>query len=285
MNDPRPSRRHGFHLPAMTSPPVILSLGAGVQSSTLALMAAKGEVTPMPVAAIFADTQAEPASVYRWLDWLETQLPFSVHRVTQGNLAADSTRLRRAKKGGHVYVRTTVPAFVNFDSGENGMLWRKCTHDFKLVPLKRKAREIMRSLGAKRLIQWVGISLDEAHRMKPAREKYIETQWPLIEKRISRRDCLNWMETHGYPKPPRSACVFCPYHHDHEWLRLMREEPAEFAKAEQFERDLQAAAAQCQTTKSVPYLHRSLRPLGQALFDASRQTDLFGNECEGMCGV
>lgn len=47
----------------------ILSLGAGVQSSTLALMAAAGEITPMPQAAIFADTQAEPASVYKWLDW------------------------------------------------------------------------------------------------------------------------------------------------------------------------------------------------------------------------
>jgi hypothetical protein len=54
----------------MSEPIHILSLGAGVQSSTLALMAAAGEVTPMPTAAIFADTQDEPASVYRWLDWL-----------------------------------------------------------------------------------------------------------------------------------------------------------------------------------------------------------------------
>jgi len=42
----------------------VLSLGAGVQSSTMALMAAKGEITPMPDCAIFADTQAEPQSVY-----------------------------------------------------------------------------------------------------------------------------------------------------------------------------------------------------------------------------
>ena len=40
----------------------IISLGAGVQSSTMAMMAAAGEITPMPHAAIFADTQAEPAS-------------------------------------------------------------------------------------------------------------------------------------------------------------------------------------------------------------------------------
>ena len=45
----------------------ILSLGAGVQSSTLALMAVRGEIE-MPEAAIFADTGAEPKSVYEYLD-------------------------------------------------------------------------------------------------------------------------------------------------------------------------------------------------------------------------
>ena len=50
--------------------PQYVSLGAGVQSSAMALMAAAGEISPMPRAAIFADTQAEPDSVYRWLDWL-----------------------------------------------------------------------------------------------------------------------------------------------------------------------------------------------------------------------
>ena len=69
-----------------TDPMHILSLGAGVQSSTLALMAAKGEVGPMPMAAIFSDTQAEPKEVYDWLDWLEKQLPYPVYRVTAGNL-------------------------------------------------------------------------------------------------------------------------------------------------------------------------------------------------------
>ena len=42
----------------------VLSLGAGVQSSTLALMASRGEIGPMPDCAIFADTGAEPAKVY-----------------------------------------------------------------------------------------------------------------------------------------------------------------------------------------------------------------------------
>ncbi len=55
----------------MNGPIHIISLGAGVQSSTMALMAAHGEIEPMPDAAIFADTQNEPQRVYEWLDWLD----------------------------------------------------------------------------------------------------------------------------------------------------------------------------------------------------------------------
>ena len=94
----------------MTEPIHILSLGAGVQSSCLALMAAKGEVGPMPVAAVFADTQAEPASVYKWLDWLETQLPFPVYRVTAGSLTKESLRVYVNKKTGNPYLRALIPA-------------------------------------------------------------------------------------------------------------------------------------------------------------------------------
>jgi hypothetical protein len=54
----------------------ILSLGAGVQRSVLALMAARGELPtfPRPEAAVFADTGSEPVFVHRHLDWLRPEL-------------------------------------------------------------------------------------------------------------------------------------------------------------------------------------------------------------------
>lgn len=64
----------------------VISLGAGVQSSTMALMAKHGEITPMPDAAIFADTGAEPIGVYNWLLQLEEKLPCPIYRVSAGNL-------------------------------------------------------------------------------------------------------------------------------------------------------------------------------------------------------
>ncbi len=66
----------------------VLSLGAGVQSTTLALMAVHGEIGPMPDVAVFADTEWEPEPVYEHLRWLMSGniLPFPVHRVSAVNL-------------------------------------------------------------------------------------------------------------------------------------------------------------------------------------------------------
>lgn len=189
----------------MSNPIHILSLGAGTQSSTLALMAARGEVGPMPAAAIFADTQAEPPSVYRWLDWLEKQLPFPVHRVTAGSLTERITTTRVNRKTGALYYSNMIPAFTLNPDGTKGIVGRSCTSNFKIVPIMKKARQlggIRRGQKTVGVVQWIGISLDEVYRMKPSRDPWAESIWPLIELRMTRHDCLRWMERNGYPTPP-----------------------------------------------------------------------------------
>ena len=251
-------------------------------------MASAGEITPMPVCAIFADTQAEPKSVYMWLDWLEKQLPFPIRRVTQGSLSADTLRLRTRKDGGGFYNYSGVPAFTLSHKGKMGIMPRQCTGDYKLAPIKREIRKIMKEMGAKHSIQWIGISCDEIWRKKPSRVRYSENRHPLVDMGITRRDCLAWMDSHGFPRPPRSACVFCPYHNDHEWRQLKADEPEEFARAVEFERAFQAAKKQTIRLRSVPYLHTSRIPLDQVDFSTEEergQGNLFNNECEGLCGV
>ena len=80
----------------------VISLGAGVQSTVLYLMAALGELEPKPEAAIFADTQWEPVHVYRHLDWLQSlELDIPIVRVSAGNLYAntwDGSRLDTVRR-------------------------------------------------------------------------------------------------------------------------------------------------------------------------------------------
>ncbi len=271
----------------MTDPIHVISLGAGVQSSTMALMAAHGEITPMPTCAIFADTGDEPESVYKWLDWLESALPFPVVRVKAGVLSEASTRVRTAKVSGNKYLSPGIPAFFD-TNGKKGIGARQCTRTFKIDVINREIRR--QRAKNQHVICWIGISRDEAIRMKPSRKPYIGNTWPLIDKKMTRQDCLDWMQARGYPRPPRSACVYCPYHSDAEWLRLQTDEPDEFRRAVAFEKRYMAAVSEATALHGVPYLHASRQPLETLDFsklvkERRAEPDLFNNECEGMCGV
>lgn len=107
----------------------VLSLGAGVQSTTLALMAAHGEIGPMPDCAIFADTGWKPNAIYEHLAWLRTPnvLPFPVHIVSAGNLRADLIAASRGERWASIpaFTRTVTPAGSElpvYDEDENGNL-------------------------------------------------------------------------------------------------------------------------------------------------------------------
>lgn len=268
----------------------VLNLGAGVQSSTLALMAAAGEITPMLDFAIFADTQAEPASVYKWLDWLERQLPFPVHRVTKGNMTEAMMTFRTAKDG-RVWTKSMIPAFMQAPDGNIGLLGRSCTANYKITPILQNLRRlcgIKRGEKNLKITQWIGISYDEIQRMKPSRDKWTQHRWPLIELEMRRHDCIAWLKKHGYPEPPRSACSYCPFHSNKEWRRLRDHEPEAFAEAVRVEQELQRIKAATDNKRSVPWLHKSCVPLDQVNLSTEMdagQIDMFGNECEGLCGV
>jgi hypothetical protein len=260
-----------------------------VQSSTLALMFASGEFEgthPMPEVAVFADTGAEPAKVYEWLDWLEKRLPFKVERVSAGNLKEDTLR---AVQGGRF---AGPPFYTESDTGREGVLRRQCTREYKVAPLTQFARRFCglayRQRAPKGEIlarQYIGISLDEAVRMKPAREAWLKHEWPLIDKGMTRQHCLEWMDAKGYPRPSKSSCTFCPYHDDGLWREMKLNDPQAWEDAVQMDEAIRNGVRG--TTQKL-YLHRSLKPLAEVDLrnaEDAGQRVLFGDECEGMCGV
>lgn len=273
----------------------ILSLGAGVQSSTLALMAEHGDIETIDCA-IFADTQSEPKAVLDWLDWLETKVNFPIHRVTVGSLYDDQLEIKTIRKGdnaGKTCIHGRIPVFILNPDGTTGMFGRKCTSDYKITPIERKVKEL---IGIKRfsknnplmIEQLIGISVDEAQREKPSQRAEIRNIFPLLDLYMTRNDCLNWMKKHGYPEPPKSACTFCPFHSDAMWEEVKKS--PEWESVVHFERELQRLAKEDDLTRGIPYLHRDCVPIDQVIFKPKthlklHQLNLFGNECRGMCGV
>ena len=266
-----------------------LSLGAGVQSSTLALMIAHGELEPVE-AAIFADTGWEPVRVYEWLNWLESEIqqcphPFPIYRVSEGNLRED--QIKATNTTGQRFA--AVPWFLKMPNGDTAMGRRQCTSEYKIKPVHRKLRELLGYQKGERIHKGacqllMGISLDEIFRMKPSGRQWLVHTWPLIDQRMSRRDCLAWMEGRQYPMPPKSSCIGCPFHSDHEW-RLIRNDPEAWADAIAVD-----AAIRNPTNgiKGQQFMHRSCVPLAEVDLSTAAdhgQIDMFNNECEGMCGV
>lgn len=270
----------------------ILSLGAGVQSTTMALMAAHGEIE-RPDCAIFADTGWEPRKVYEHLEWLTRQVHnhFPVHVVSAGNILSDIDLVLEGKAIRGMGRAATAPFFAIGKDGKGAPLRRQCTNHYKIEPINAKLREMLGLKPRQRLPKTpvvqvlIGISMDEIYRMKPAQEAWIERQWPLIDKRMTRSDCLLWMERNGYPTPPKSSCVGCPYHSDAEWRRIRDEAPVEFSEAVALDKRIRGGFG---GTRSKLFLHRSLKPLDEVDLSTAEergQGNLFNNECEGMCGV
>jgi hypothetical protein len=266
----------------------IISLGAGVQSTTMALMAAHGEITPMPDCAIFADTGWEPAHVYKHLEWLIPQLPFPVHIVKGGNIHDDAIAgFSECTKGQRF---PSIPWFVINPDGSNGIGRRQCTAHYKIEPLHRKERELLgvgrRGHMKKGAIEkWLGISVDEVIRATPNRLQYEINRFPLIEQRMSRGDCIEWLKRHDYPVPSKSACIGCPFHDNASW-RDLRSRPDEWKQAVEMDKAIRDQT--WRGFKGQQFMHRDCVPLDQVDLSTAEdrgQLNLFINECEGMCGV
>lgn len=266
----------------------VLSFGAGVQSSTVAMMMLHGEIERADLA-IFADTCAEPAVVYEWLAWMREKLEaggMPLHVVRQG--AGLTANMEQGTQG---KAHCSNPPFFTTCGG---VLKRNCTRDYKIAPIYR---EIQRVREKRPVVQIFGISFDERRRCAlPMRRYIVANDYPLVNREMTRIDCKRWMLHHGYPVPPRSACVYCPYRCDAEWRRMRETDPQAWEEAcrvdELCRRDLPGVRAKGKHLQQECFVHRSLVPLR----DVDLSTDIDRGQqtlpgfdswadCEGMCGL
>ena len=115
--------------------------------------------------------------------------------------------------------------------------------------------------------QWVGISIDEAQRMKGSRDKWIGLRYPLVERMMSRNDCILWLHNnYNGLEVPKSSCIGCPFHDNNTWRNLTE---TEFIDA-----CLVDDAIRSTRIKFTNYLHKKRIPL--------REVDLRTPEDKGQ---
>jgi hypothetical protein len=273
----------------------VLSLGAGVQSTTVYLLALNGKIPAIDFA-IFADTQEEPRSVYSHLWWLAQQgAPILIDSV--GSLGAH-LQTGRNSSGGRC---ASIPAFTRpgWMHTATGMTRRQCTKEYKTALVEQMIRR--RCFGLKprqrlpkgTIVEYIfGISRDEMGRgariqARLAKQaKWAQPQFPLIDMGWTRSDCKKWLTDHVPHEVPRSACVFCPFKSNDEWRRLKETDPEGWARAVEIDEALRVPGNVANRTYDEQlFVHRSARPLAQADLNQRQQSLGFAAECEGMCGV
>lgn len=82
----------------------------------------------------------------------------------------------------------------------------------------------------------IGYAYDERKRAVLASEKGFEHRYPLIEREVSRKKCVEIIKSHGLPVPIKSGCFFCPHQDHHSWKRLRRNHSDLFCRALQLEK-------------------------------------------------
>lgn len=226
----------------------VLSYGGGVQSVTMTIMVAQGEL-PRPDHIVIADTGREAQSTWDYMT--EHVNPMLVSMGLSIDVAPHTlAKVDLYGKNGDLL----IPAFTRQGSNnEVGKLPTFCSNEWK----QRVVMRWLRSKGVKQCDIWMGYTLDEIERVKPSPAKWFRRVYPLLhmgDRVMSRADCLAYLEAAGVPRPMKSACFMCPLRTNTEWLELRERYPDEYQKAVRLEGSIRRRDPDA-------YLHRQGVPL------------------------
>lgn len=279
------------------------AMGAGVQSTTIALLAANGAIEK-PKFAVFSDTGWEPQGVYDHLDKLNREVlepsGITLHKVSKSDLSKDA---------GSNFAPDLMPLYIrDSESGKEGITKRQCTSVYKIGPLNRWVREqlgaqrsevvckycggagerdapwlvkageketrgpcwVCAGTGTRRLVgsvpdkgawarSYIGFSVDEIGRVSASRDRYVVNHYPLLDLRMSRDDCYDYLADQGWGSTPKSACIGCPFHTNAEW-RKVQADPVQWKSAIEVDERIRHSPGR----RGIGFLHHSRVPLAIA---------------------
>lgn len=231
----------------------IFSFGGGVQSTAALVLASQGHIDYRIFLFANVGDDSENPDTIRYVR--DISVPFA-----KGHGLELRELRRETNEGETLYQRTlretrSIKIPVRMKNGAPGA--RSCTQDYKRAVIRRW-------LGRGNHVVGLGISLDEFHRMRSdSGYKNIVNEYPLIDLRLMRADCLKIIHEAGLPQPPKSSCWFCPFHSMATWGDLRRNHPPLFEKAVDLERLLNEKRAAL--GRDPVYLTAKARPIDQVI--------------------
>lgn len=192
----------------------IISLGGGVQSTLMALACTEkyyderiAKYLEDPII-IMSDTGSEKPETMEYVEKI------IVPELEKSNIEHYIVTSKYGKLHEYYKEKNIVPY----------RMFRSCTERFKIRPINKKVKTL--GFNKKNPVQMaLGITTDEAQRMKPNNVKWINNVFPLIDENISREDCIKWYKIRNLEVPVKSGCFCCPFQKKSDWLELHEKHP------------------------------------------------------------
>lgn len=264
----------------------ILSCGAGMQSTALALMSCENKMkgiihanVPVYDAVIFCDLGLEPYWVKDQVDFIkkaceDAGIPF--YKI-ESNLYQDyMDNFGR----GHV---SSIPFWSVDENGKKAKMRRHCTLDYKIALIEKFLRYEL--LGYKKFQRLkpedlmghemhIGFSFEERKRMSKDYSKLFVKKYPLIDMKWERADSYKYiLEVWGLDTKA-SACNFCPFHKNYFFMHLKDNSRDDYEKTVAFDRMI--GKMQPKTAiRSKIYISRSRKRIEDLLPDECNDAEYF----------
>lgn len=240
----------------------IFSFGGGVQSTAVLVLTAQGKIQYDKFLFCNVGEDSENPDTLRY--FTEIALPFAIINNIE------LLELRKYRNGeietlrGRIYATLrSVPIPARMSNGAPGH--RTCTSDFKIRVIARWQKQ-HGATQANPAITGIGFSLDEYDRARTdSGFDWQELEYPLLDMRITRMDCMNIIKDAGLPIPSKSSCFFCPFHSPTEWIRLRQTRPDLFQEAVNIEKHIWEKRGELK--KDRMWLHSHCKPLEIAVGD------------------
>ena len=231
----------------------VLSFGAGMQSTALALMSCENamnvKLNPHPLvpiydAVIFCDLGFEPPWVHEQMEFTRRACESAgiSFKVLDAPLYDDFMRNFGERR------TISIPWWTLRDDGHKSKMPRNCTLDYKVNLISKYVRwellgyrkhQRLRPEDMKTHEMHMGFSLEEKHRCKESPNPMFINRFPLVEMGMERADNYAYIRDVWGLETKASACNFCPFHRNYFFKYLKENEPVTYEKLEGVDRLLE----------------------------------------------
>ena len=264
----------------------ILSCGAGMQSTALALMSCenkrdgiKYKEVPIYDAIIYCDLGHEPQWVYKQVDFIKekceiTGIPFYILDTHLYQDYIDNFGKKRV---------VSIPFWTINENGKKGKMMRNCTLDYKINEIiKFVRRDILQYKKGQKTKKedlkahemHLGFSYEEQKRCKDNPHKMFVNKFPLVKMGLTRADNYKYiLEVWGLDTKA-SACNICPFHTNYFFQYLRNNYEKDYQEVIKFDELLEKEQPNTKI-KSKLYISKSRKRINELNEEECKDKETF----------